>query len=114
MTKGRRRSFGRRLIKQAGMNRLPEASVLITNPTHYAVALKYDMTMPAPLIICKGCDHIALEIRRRAKELEIPIVEDKPLARALYKFDLNSSIPEELFEAAARVLLSVRDAERYL
>lgn len=113
MTKGRRRSFGRRLIKKAGMNRLPEASVVITNPTHYAVALKYDASMAAPQIICKGCDHLALEIRRRANELEIPIVEDKPLARALFKFDIETTIPEELFEAAARVLLSVRDAERY-
>lgn len=113
MVKWRRRAFGRKLIKKSGIGRLPEASVVITNPTHYAVALKYDSTMAAPQVICKGVDAVALEIRRRALGLGLNIVEDKPLARALYKVELDSYIPEELFEAAARVLLAVRTAESY-
>ncbi len=113
MVKFRRRSFGRKLIKKSGINRLPEASVLITNPTHYAVALKYDATMAAPQVICKGVDNLALEIRRQATALGLHIVEDKPLARALYRVDLDTYIPEELFEAAARVLLAVKTAESY-
>lgn len=113
MVKWRRRSFGRKLIKKSGINRLSEAAVVITNPTHYAVALKFDATMIAPQVICKGVDALALEIRQRATVMGHPIVEDKPLARALYKVELDTYIPEELFEAAARVLLAVRTAESY-
>lgn len=114
MMKAQRRARARRMIKSAGMNRLPEASVVITNPTHLAIALKFNMTMPAPIVVSKGADIVALEIRRRAKELGIPIVEDKPLARALFPLDLEQTIPPEFFQAVAELLLSVRDAEEYL
>ena len=114
MIKAQRRARARRMIKQAGINNLPQASVVITNPTHLSVALKYNMQMDAPVVVSKGGDNIAFEIRRRARELGIPIVEDIPLARALYPLDLDSTIPPELFKTVAELLLSVRDAEDYL
>ena len=113
MIKAQRRARARRMIKSAGMNKLPEASVVITNPTHLAVALKFHMTMPAPVVVSKGADRVAFEIRKRARALQIPIVENKPLARALFPLELEDTIPPELFKTVAELLLSVRDAEEY-
>ena len=96
--------------RQMSMNRmiqdLPNADVLITNPTHYAIAIKYDAeTMAAPMVIAMGKDHLALKIKEKAKELEIVIMENKPLARALYhQVDIGDYVPEELFLAVAEVL----------
>lgn len=96
--------------RQMSMNRmiqdLPTADVLITNPTHYAIAIKYDAeTMAAPMVIAMGKDHIALKIKEKAKELEIVIMENKPLARALYhQVEIGDYVPEELFLAVAEVL----------
>ena len=83
-----------------------EADIVITNPTHYAVALKYDInTMPAPILVAKGVDDLALRIRDVADENEVPIVENPPLARALYAaVELNESIPEHLYHAVAEVI----------
>lgn len=114
MVKAQRRAKARQMIKSSGMNRLGEASVVITNPTHLAVALKFNMQMDAPIVISKGADNVAFEIRKRAKKLNIPIVEDKPLARALFPLELQQTIPPELFKTVAELLLSVRDAEDYL
>ena len=85
---------------------LPNADVLITNPTHYAIAIKYDAeTMEAPMVIAMGKDHLALKIKEKAKELEIVIMENKPLARALYhQVEIGDYVPEELFLAVAEVL----------
>lgn len=99
--------------RQMSMNRmiqeLPKADVLVTNPTHYAIALKYDPeTMDAPMVIAMGKDHLALKIREKAKELNIAIMENKPLARALYhQVDIGDYVPEELFQAVAEVLAYV-------
>lgn len=96
--------------RQMSMNRmiqdLPNADVLITNPTHYAIAIKYDAeTMEAPMVIAMGKDHLALKIKEKAKELEIVIMENKPLARALYnQVEIGDYVPEELFLAVAEVL----------
>jgi len=96
--------------RQMSMNRmiqdLPNADVLITNPTHYAIAIKYDaQTMEAPMVIAMGKDHLALKIKEKARELEIVIMENKPLARALYEqVDIGDNVPEELFIAVAEVL----------
>lgn len=114
LIKAQRRARARRMIKNAGVQNLAKASVVITNPTHLAVALEYNMSMDAPVVIAKGADHVAFEIRKRARELKIPIVEDKPLARALFPVDIDQIIPGELFRAVAEILLSVRDAEDYL
>lgn len=88
---------------------VPKADVIITNPTHFAVALKYDRNkMRAPMVVAKGQDYMALRIREIAKEHKIPIVERKPLARALYdSTKVGAEIPFELYRAVAEVLAYV-------
>lgn len=88
---------------------LPKADVVITNPTHFAVALKYDMEKDsAPKVIAKGVDQLAQRIKKIAAENDIPLHEDRELARALYKMcDVGESIPENLFKAVAQILAYV-------
>jgi len=88
------------------MAAVPEATVVITNPTHYAVALKYESgKMGAPVCVAKGVDHLALSIRQLAKEHDVPIVENPPLARALYAaVELDKEIPQEHYKAVAQVI----------
>jgi flagellar biosynthetic protein FlhB len=96
-------------IAQRLRESVPRADVIITNPTHFSVALRYDRgTMSAPIVVAKGQDFIALKIREIAKEHGIPILERKPLARALYaSCEVGSEIPQELFKAVAEVLAYV-------
>lgn len=91
------------------MQEVPKADVVITNPTHYAVALKYDEEKDdAPVVIAKGVDFIAQKIRAVAEENEIVIVENRPLARALYEeLDIGDQIPEQFFKAVAEILAYV-------
>lgn len=91
------------------MQELPKADVVITNPTHFAVALKYDADKyEAPYVVAKGCDHLAAKIKEVAKENDVEIVENKPLARMLYyNVDLGAVIPQELFKAVADILAYV-------
>lgn len=91
------------------MQRLPEADVVITNPTHFACAIKYDKSVSeAPILVAKGADYLAGKIKEIAKENKIPIVENKPLARMLYyNVDLEAEIPQELYQMAAEVLAYV-------
>ncbi|URN93423.1 MAG: flagellar biosynthesis protein FlhB [Candidatus Pristimantibacillus lignocellulolyticus] len=91
------------------MQEIPNADVVITNPTHFAVALKYDSSnMEAPKVIAKGKDHLALKIREVAKEHGVITLENKPLARALYsQAEIGDSIPADLFQAVAEVLAYV-------
>lgn len=88
------------------MQAVPTASVVVTNPTHYAVALKYDMeSMEAPKLVAKGIDSLALKIREVAEENEVPIVENPPLARALYAaVELDQEIPAEHYKPVAEVI----------
>lgn len=87
------------------MAAVPEATVVITNPTHFAVALKYDKSMPAPKCLAKGADAVALRIRSMAEEHGVPIVENPPLARALFaSVDVDDTIPAEHFKAVAQVI----------
>lgn len=92
--------------RQRMMQAVPEADVVITNPTHYAVALKYDMeAMGAPVVVAKGLDHLALRIRALATEHEVGIVENPPLARALYAaVEIDQEIPPEHYKAVAEVI----------
>jgi len=92
--------------QQRMMQAVPDASVVIVNPTHYAVALKYDQNEnPAPVCVARGLDDIALRIRKVAEENDIPIIENPPLARALHaNTELDHEIPEEHFKAVAKIL----------
>jgi flagellar biosynthetic protein FlhB len=90
------------------MAAVPEADVVVVNPTHYAVALRYDGTRTAPEVVAKGKELIAAQIRRIAEENDVPIVSDPPLARALHaSVEVGQMIPEELYAAVARVLAYV-------
>jgi len=108
-TKRRMQNKGLQRIVQRIRDSVPQADVVITNPTHYAIALKYDRdTMKAPKVVAKGKGFLALRIRELAKEAKVPILERKPLARALYAAtEVGSEVPYELFKAVAEVLAYV-------
>jgi len=90
------------------MAAVPQADVVVVNPTHFAVALKYDGTRPAPECVAKGQDLIALQIRRLAEEHGVPVMEDRPLARSLHAaIEIGQIVPEELYQAVAQVLAYV-------
>jgi flagellar biosynthetic protein FlhB len=90
------------------MAAVPQADVVVTNPTHFAVALKYDGSNPAPEVVAKGQDLVAKQIRRIAEESDVPVVENPPLARALHRtVEVGQLIPEDLYEAVAQVLAFV-------
>lgn len=90
------------------MAAVPQADVVVVNPTHFAVALKYDGTRPAPECVAKGQDLIALQIRRLAEEHGVPVIEDRPLARGLHAaIEVGQLVPEELYQAVAQVLAYV-------
>lgn len=102
--KGRRRQMHRKLI-QTGMREVKNASVIVTNPTHYAVALKWDeKQMQAPVVAAKGTDDVALAMREIAYQNSIPIVENPSLARSLYVVPLGDTIREEHYQAVADIL----------
>ncbi|NJC41391.1 flagellar biosynthetic protein FlhB [Brevundimonas alba] len=91
--------------RQRMMQNVPKATVIVTNPTHYSVALRYETGDAAPVCVAKGVDALALRIREVAREHAVPIVENVPLARALYAaVDVDETIPREHFEAAAKVI----------
>lgn len=107
--KGRQRQRMREASRRRMMQDVPTADVVITNPTHLAVALKYDAEVSkAPIVVAKGEDFLAMKIREAAKEHNIEIVENKPLARMLYaNVDIGQEIPPELYQAVAEVLAMV-------
>lgn len=109
LIKSRIREKQRRMAMARMMQEVPKADVVITNPTHYAVALQYDATtMDEPKVIAKGVDYIALKIREVAEAHGIITMENRPLARALYEqVEIGQSIPAELFQAVAEVLAYV-------
>ncbi|MBI2978029.1 MAG: flagellar biosynthesis protein FlhB [Rhodospirillales bacterium] len=104
--KARIRKLRMARAQQRMMAAVPKADVVVTNPTHYSVALEYKMDkMPAPKVVAKGIDHLALRIRLVAQEHDIPLVENPPLARALYaSVELDEEIPPEHFKAVAEVI----------
>lgn len=103
--KARIRQLRTSRMKKRMMAAVPKASVIITNPTHYSVALQYNRGMSAPVCVAKGVDHLAFRIRDLAREHDIPIVENVPLARALYAtVDIDEEIPVEHYHAVAEII----------
>lgn len=96
------------LARARMMDAVPTADVVVTNPTHFSVALRYDSDHPAPVVVAKGTDHLALRIRREAAAHGVAVVPDPPLARALYaSVEVGRMIPEELFQGVAQLLAYV-------
>ena len=113
MVKSRIRSIQREMARRRMMEEVPKADVVITNPTHLAVALRYDQKkMPAPRIVAKGANMIAERIKNLAREHEIPVVEDKPLAQNLYKLEIGEEIPTQFYQAVAEILAYVYGLRR--
>jgi flagellar biosynthesis protein FlhB len=114
LIKSRIRRLQREMARKRMMAEVPKADVIITNPTHLAVAIKYDPDiMLAPTVVAKGANLIAEKIKQIAAENDIPIVENKPLAQVLYKMvDINDLIPEDLYRAVAEVLAFVYDQNK--
>ena len=105
MVKARLRSIRMEKARRRMMAAVPKADVVITNPTHYAVALKYDeVEMDAPVVVAKGVDIVAERIREVAREHNVPIVQNPPLARTLFTVDLDHMIPLDVYKAAAEVI----------
>jgi flagellar biosynthetic protein FlhB len=111
--KGKLRQLRQARMKKRMMAAVPKASVIITNPTHYAVALSYERGMSAPICVAKGIDAIALKIREIAGQHDIPIVENVPLARALYAtVEIDDEIPVEHYHAVAEIIGYVMGLKR--
>jgi flagellar biosynthetic protein FlhB len=105
LVKGKIRQLRQARQRRRMMAAVPKASVIITNPTHYAIALQYDRGMEAPICLAKGADAVALKIREVAAEHSIPIVENPPLARALYAtVEIDEEIPTEHYKAVAEII----------
>jgi flagellar biosynthesis protein FlhB len=113
--KGKLRQLRQQRMKKRMMAAVPQASVIITNPTHYAVALRYERGMPAPICVAKGIDTLALKIREIAGKHDIPIVENVPLARALHaSVEVDDEIPVEHYHAVAEIIGYVMGLKRGL
>lgn len=103
--KGRMKRMQREIATAKMVKATKTATVLITNPTHFAIALKYEIGMGAPIVVAKGVDFLALHLRQVAKENDIPLIENKPLARTLYKVcEVGDEIPETLYKAVSEII----------
>lgn len=114
LVKGRIRRAQREAARRRMMQDVPKATVVITNPTHVAVALRYDReTMAAPVVVAKGLDLVAQKIKEIAAENGVPMVENVPLARAMHKrLEIDEVIPEDLFAAVAEILVMVQKVNK--
>ena len=112
--KARIKSIQMQMARQRMMSAVPQADVVVTNPTHYAVAIQYDKSKaPAPMVIAKGVDYLAFQIRDIAKNHNVPIVENRPVARALYNtVPVDGMIPSDLYVAVAEILAYVYNSKR--
>ena len=103
--KAKLRRMAREIANRKTIENTKKATVLITNPTHYSIAIRYELGMPAPMVVAKGADFLALKMRETAKELEIPIVENKPLARAIYaSVKEGDEIPVSMYQAISEII----------
>jgi flagellar biosynthetic protein FlhB len=106
--KARIRSVQREMARKRMMEAVPEATVVITNPTHLAIAIKYEEGMPAPIVVAKGAGFVAQKIKAIATDNDIPLVENKPLARTMFKStEVGDFIPADLYRAVAEILAYV-------
>jgi len=113
--KGKIKQLRQARMRKRMMAAVPKASVIITNPTHYSVALSYERGMSAPVCVAKGVDNIAFKIREVAKAHDVPIVENVPLARALYAtVEIDQEIPVEHYHAVAEIIGYVMGLKRNL
>ncbi len=114
LIKSRIRQTQKEMATRRMMQEVPDADVVITNPTHYAIALKYeDEEMAAPIVVAKGVDFVAQKIKMIAKEHDVMLVENRPLARAMYdEVEINEEVPEQFFKAVAEVLAYVYRMKR--
>ncbi|MBQ7763906.1 flagellar biosynthesis protein FlhB [bacterium] len=112
--KAKIKSIQMQMARQRMMSAVPQADVVVTNPTHYAVAIKYDKSKaPAPIVVAKGIDYLAFQIRDIAKNNNVPIVENRPIARALYNtVPVDGMIPSDLYVAVAEILAYVYNSKR--
>lgn len=110
LIKGRIRRAQREAARRRMMQEVPKATVVITNPTHFAIALKYDRdTMAVPKVVAKGADLVAQRIKALAAEADVPMVENRALARELFKkVEIDDDIPEEMYAAVAEILVMVQ------
>lgn len=112
LIKSKMKEKQRQIATQRMMSEVPSADVVITNPTHYSIAIKYDEEKAsAPFIVAKGIDHIAFKIRDIAKAHDVAIVENRQLARSLYPLEIDEVIPEQFFQAVAEILAYVYQLE---
>jgi flagellar biosynthetic protein FlhB len=104
--KARIRRLQRERVRRQMMRDVPKATAVVVNPTHFAVAIRYQMeSMAAPVVVAKGKNYLALRIRQKAVEHQVPVVENPPLAQALYKsVDVGQEIPPHLYRAVAEIL----------
>jgi flagellar biosynthetic protein FlhB len=103
--KARMRRIQREQATRKTLEAVKTATAVVTNPTHFAVAIRYELGMSAPIVVAKGIDHLALRMREVAKENKIEIVENKPLARTLYKLvEVGQEIPETLYRAVSEII----------
>lgn len=108
LIKSQIRAIQREMARKRMMAEVPDADVIITNPTHISIAVKYNSEeMDAPVVVAKGADNMAMKIREVAREHEVPIVENPPVARMLHTLDLGTQVPEEMFKAVAEILAHV-------
>ena len=112
--KAKIKSIQMQMARQRMMSAVPQADVVVTNPTHYAVAIQYDKSKaPAPIVVAKGVDYLAFQIRDIAKNNNVPIVENRPVARALYNtVPVDGMIPSDLYVAVAEILAYVYNSKR--
>jgi flagellar biosynthetic protein FlhB len=90
------------------MAAVPKATVVVTNPTHYAIALSYERgSAGAPRVVAKGVDVMATRIREAAQQARVPLIANPPLARALWRLELDAEVPAELFQAVAEIIAAV-------
>jgi flagellar biosynthetic protein FlhB len=103
--KAKLRRMAREIANRKTVENTKKATVLITNPTHYSIAIRYELGMPAPIVVAKGVDFLALKMREAAKENDIPIVENKPLARAIYaSVKEGDEIPVGMYQAVSEII----------